>query len=72
MLFITAPDKFPVSATFKTNDELFVELPLREGVIPAPYLARYKWLYVDDLQRFTREDWEEFILISYDRIFAEL
>jgi predicted DNA-binding protein (MmcQ/YjbR family) len=33
--------------SFKCNDETFAELVEREGVVPAPYLARAKWVALD-------------------------
>ena len=34
--------------SFKVEDERFLELTDRPGIIPAPYLARAKWVYVED------------------------
>jgi len=72
MFLVTAPDKFPVSASFKTSDELFEEFPEREGFIPAPYMARYKWIFVDDIERMTAEEWDKHIQLSYDLVFQKL
>ncbi len=72
MFVITSPDHFPVTASFKTTDELFEELVLKEGVIPAPYLARNKWVHVDDIERLTHEEWINLIDIAYNLIFAKL
>ncbi len=72
MFLVTAPDDFPVSASFKASDEQFEELPAREGFIPAPYMARYKWIFIDDIERMNKEEWEEYIRISYDLVFGKL
>ena len=37
----------PNVASFKCDDETFAELCEREGVIPAPYLARAKWVSIE-------------------------
>lgn len=33
--------------SFKCDDDVFAELIEREGVIPAPYLARAKWVALE-------------------------
>lgn len=50
MFIITSPDEVPPMASLKVSDEVFDALTLRDGIIPAPYLARYKWVHVDDLE----------------------
>ncbi len=34
--------------SFKCADEVFAELVEREGILPAPYLARAKWVALND------------------------
>lgn len=48
MFLVTAPDHVPHSASFKASDEEFTELSARKGFIPAPYMARHKWVQVDE------------------------
>jgi hypothetical protein len=69
---VTAPDNVPVSASFKTSDEDFEMLPNRPGFIPAPYMARNKWIFVDDISRFARKDWEKYLQSSYSLIASKL
>jgi predicted DNA-binding protein (MmcQ/YjbR family) len=72
MFFVSTPDRLPVSASFKADPDNFESLTQREGIIPAPYLARYKWVYVDDLNRLTKQDWFSFIDLSYEQVFSKL
>jgi predicted DNA-binding protein (MmcQ/YjbR family) len=72
MYLITAPDKVPPSATFKVSDEDFELLQERDGFIPAPYMARYKWIYVDDINRLNKKEWQSFLKQSYDLVYAKL
>lgn len=72
MFLVTAPDNVPVSASFKTSDEDFEMLPNRPGFIPAPYMARNKWIFVDDIGRFARKDWEKYLQSSYSLIASKL
>jgi predicted DNA-binding protein (MmcQ/YjbR family) len=72
MFLITAPDNVPVSASFKVADEEFEELSSREGFIPAPYLARYKWVHVDDISRLGARQWEYYAKQSYRLVASRL
>lgn len=72
MFLVTAPDHVPVSATIKVSDEDFELLQQREGIIPAPYMARYKWLRLDNIHRFTNTEWEHYLKIAYDLVFSKL
>ena len=72
MFMVTAPDNVPVSASFKASDEDFEILPNRPGFIPAPYMARNKWIFVDDISRFSKKDWEKYLRLSYSLIASKL
>ena len=72
MFLVTASGNMPVSASFKTDEETFVELIEREGFKPAPYLARHKRVYVDDINRVSKKEWERIILKSYELVKAKL
>jgi len=72
MYLVVTPDMFPISSSFKTSDELFEELPLREGIIPAPYMARPRWVHVDDIRRLTKKEWFRYAEIAYNLVFEKL
>jgi predicted DNA-binding protein (MmcQ/YjbR family) len=72
MFLITSPDLSPVTASFKTSEEKFNELTERDGFIPAPYLARYKWVHVDDISRLNGKEWKELLELSYNLVRANL
>ena len=72
MFLVTAPDKVPVSASFKASDEDFEDLCTREGFIPAPYMARYKWVFVDDINRLNKKEWAYFAKQAYTLVPAKL
>lgn len=72
MFLVANMEGRPVSASFKTDEETFNELIEREGFIPAPYLARHKWVYVDDISRLSKKDWQHFINRSYEMVKAKL
>ncbi len=52
--------------SFKVSDEEFGELTGRAGIIPAPYLARYKWIKADNINCFTKTDWKKYLKKSYE------
>jgi predicted DNA-binding protein (MmcQ/YjbR family) len=72
MFFVIGLDQQPVPSSFKVKDEEFDELCSREGFQPAPYLARYKWVSVDDLNRMNAQQWEKYIRQSYELVKSKL
>jgi predicted DNA-binding protein (MmcQ/YjbR family) len=58
-----------VSCSFKTISELFTELTTKEGIIPAPYMARNMWVQVDDINRLTMQEWIEYSTTAYQLVF---
>jgi predicted DNA-binding protein (MmcQ/YjbR family) len=72
MFLITNPDEFPVTASFKTSDELFESLITHEGIIPAPYMARNKWVRLDNINRLNAKGWKELIDLAYQLVFLKL
>ena len=72
MFIITSPDSVPVSASFKTSPEDFDALSDKEGFMPAPYLARNKWVYVDTINCFSKKEWEKYLKLSYSIIASRL
>jgi len=58
--------------SFKCSDERFHELLEREGVSPAPYLARAKWVAVDSYDTLEPTLLRECVRAAYDEVFAKL
>jgi predicted DNA-binding protein (MmcQ/YjbR family) len=57
--------------SFKVKEEEFDALTAKEGIIPAPYLARYKWIFVTDSQCFSKKEWKDYLEQSYELIRAK-
>lgn len=72
MFLVTSPDSVPISASFKTDDTGFDSWTEHEGIIPAPYMARNKWVLADDLKRLSESQWKTVIRQSYDLVFSKL
>lgn len=60
------------SVAFKASPEEFVLLTEREGIVPAPYTARYHWVLVENPTALNKSEWKEYIKKSYDLVFAKL
>jgi predicted DNA-binding protein (MmcQ/YjbR family) len=57
---------------FKVDPERFLELTDRPGIIPAPYLARNKWVQIVDPTAVSRDESVELLKRSYQLVFAKL
>jgi predicted DNA-binding protein (MmcQ/YjbR family) len=62
----------PTTAFFKVKDEEFEQLSGREGFRPAPYLAKYKWVFVDDTRKMNKSDWKKYLSESYELVKEKL
>jgi predicted DNA-binding protein (MmcQ/YjbR family) len=62
----------PVWLSFKASPESFAELTERAGIIPAPYLARAKWVALETKDALTAEELTRLIRASYDLVVAKL
>jgi len=57
---------------FKVDDERFLELTDRPGFLPAPYLARAKWVELNDLDAITDAELKSLLKRAYDVVVAKL
>jgi predicted DNA-binding protein (MmcQ/YjbR family) len=62
----------PVSISIKVTGEKFEELTQRKGIRPAPYLARYNWVLIEDAGAITDSELKQLIRESYDLIRSKL
>ena len=65
MFCVVGLDQSPTTASFKVRDEEFEEMCSREGFKPAPYVAKYKWVWLSDVGKMKKKDWKHFITQSY-------
>jgi predicted DNA-binding protein (MmcQ/YjbR family) len=61
-------DSVPQSMCFKCTPEKFVELCEQEGIRPAPYVGRYKWVLLERLDLLRDDELEELIQQSYQMV----
>jgi predicted DNA-binding protein (MmcQ/YjbR family) len=62
----------PHSLSFKCTPEKFDELIELEGIIPAPYVARNKWVMLERLDALNDREIKSLIANSYEMIFTKL
>lgn len=62
----------PVWMSLKSTHEDFAVLTEMPGVIPAPYLARAKWIALETESALPRAEVQRLLRQSYDLVFARL
>lgn len=72
MFCVLGLDRIPTSASFKVTDEEFEEMSTRTGFKPAPYVAKYKWVWVEDISIMTLQEWKKYLRQSYELVKAKL
>jgi predicted DNA-binding protein (MmcQ/YjbR family) len=58
--------------SFKCSEEKFNELIEREGIDPAPYMARNKWVALERFDVIRDKELKALLRTSYDLVFAKL
>lgn len=71
-MFCVASLEKPLRISFKVDDEVFDELILREGFMPAPYMARAKWVSVTDLTQVKQKELNQLTTRSYKLVGQKL
>jgi len=72
-MYAVAPlEPAPVCLSFKCTDESFAELTERPQIIPAPYLARAKWVALERPEALSRAELAELLRVSYELVFGKL
>jgi predicted DNA-binding protein (MmcQ/YjbR family) len=71
-MFCVADLEPPFRFSFKVPDENFECLSISEGFIPAPYMARAKWVKVTEPTRMNSRQVTEFLQESYRLVKAKL
>jgi len=72
-LFAVAPlEVAPVRLSFKCSPENFAQLCEREGVMPAPYMARAQWVALEQLNTLPDSELRELLAESYRLVWERL
>ncbi len=62
----------PFKCSFKVADEAYEELSRQPGFAPAPYMARARWVMVNNPALLKGSEWEAFLAGSYELVKAKL
>ncbi len=60
------------NVSIKTSEENFILLTEREGIIPAPYLARNKWVSINKRNSLNTKEWKLYLEDAYNIIKSKL
>jgi len=58
--------------SFKTTPENFAELIELDGIVPAPYVARYHWVALERFDALPEKKLKELIGLAYQLVFEKL
>ena len=72
MFCVTNADSSEGGVSLKCTPEKFDELIEREGIDPAAYVGRYKWVRIADLDAVTPAELKSLIEKSYQLVFDKL
>jgi predicted DNA-binding protein (MmcQ/YjbR family) len=72
MFAVTPLIPHPVKLSFKATPESFHELIERDGIIPAPYMARAQWVALERLDSIPRPELKNLLATSYDLVLKKL
>jgi predicted DNA-binding protein (MmcQ/YjbR family) len=72
MFAVTRLEPAKVWLSLKANPENFAELTERPGVIPAPYLARAKWIALESQDALPDPEIAQLVRESYELVLAKL
>jgi len=73
MFAVAALDaKYSTKLSFKCTPEKFAELVESEGIIPAPYVARYHWVALEDWDALPQKELKELLKTAYQLVHDKL
>jgi predicted DNA-binding protein (MmcQ/YjbR family) len=72
MYAVVATEPSAVWLSFKCTPEEFAELIERPGIIPAPYLARYSWVALENEDALPATELKRLLRDSYEMVKAGL
>jgi predicted DNA-binding protein (MmcQ/YjbR family) len=58
--------------SFKCTPEKFAELVERDGIVPAPYVARYHWVALERFSVLSEKELKALLRTAYDLVFEKL
>jgi len=71
-MFATTHTDVGNTFSFKVDQDRFLDLTDRPGIIPAPYMARFKWVQISDPKAISLDEAIELVTRSYQLVFSKL
>ncbi len=72
MFCVVGLNQSPTTASFKVTDEEFEEMCNRPGFKPAPYVAKYKWVWTEDINNMKKAEWKKYLEQSHELVAKKL
>ncbi|MCA1589419.1 MAG: MmcQ/YjbR family DNA-binding protein [Acidobacteria bacterium] len=72
MFAVTGLDSSDGQVSFKCTPDKFAELTEIDGIIPAPYVARYHWVAIQKPNALADGELQDLISNSYKMVFDKL
>jgi predicted DNA-binding protein (MmcQ/YjbR family) len=69
---VLALSAVPQKLSFKCTPEKFAELVERDGILPAPYVGRYKWVLLERLDAVPETELNDLIRQSFEMVTAKI
>lgn len=69
---VTSPDEVPVTVCIKVDEEKFEEYVAIQGIKQAPYFAKGKWILIENIDIFSKTEWNELLSNAYQMVAAKL
>jgi predicted DNA-binding protein (MmcQ/YjbR family) len=71
-VFVLDEKNRPTRLGFKADPDRFLELTDREGIVPAPYLARAKWVAIENVKALSDAEAKVLLRTAYELIVSKL
>ena len=68
MFCVACTEPAPNVMSFKCDDETFAELVERDGAIPAPYMARAKWVALETFDTLSDRELTPLVTRAYELV----
>ena len=72
MFCVVGLAEVPTTASFKVTGEEFDEMSQRPFFKPAPYVAKHKWVFIEDIYKMKKTECKKYIQQSYELVKAKL
>ena len=72
MFAVAATEPGAHAVSFKCSDEGFAELLEQDGIVPAPYMARARWVALERLDTLSDREIHDRLGEAYQLVFAKL